>query len=293
MTATVEQTVGVVGLGAMGAGIAANLVRAGFAVSAFDVSERSREAAGERGVAVATDVGAVAAASTVAVVVVVRTADQVESVVSDVVASGRRGLPVVLASTIAPAAVRPLADRLAGAGLRPVSAALSGGPWGAEAGTLTFMVSGAPDAVHDCAPVFEAAGARTFVVSERPEVAQAAKLAVQLIYGVNMMGLFEAFRVGSAYGIDHAALEGIFRHSVADSWVARNWPHVRQWWESNGNGLDILLKDLRAVLREADDLCLSLPTTALSFDLMRAVWPAFGDSFPPVDTPAPDPVAWT
>ncbi|MFC7548692.1 NAD(P)-dependent oxidoreductase [Plantactinospora sp. GCM10030261] len=288
-----DSTVGVVGLGAMGIGIAANLVRAGYPVIGFDPSTDSVTTAQQHGVTAATDVSTVATQARTAILVVVRTSEQVESVTTDLAAAGRPGLPVILASTIAPATARTVTDHLTAAGLRPISAALSGGPWGAKAGTLTFMVSGPPQTVRDCEPLFAAAGSRTFVVSDRPDVAQAAKLAVQLIYGVNMMGLFEAFRLGAAYGIDHADLEQIFRHSVADSWVARNWPHVREWWESNGNGLDILLKDMRAALREADDLALALPTTALTFDLMRAVWPAFGGSFPRADQPAPDPVAWT
>ncbi len=290
-----RETYGVVGLGAMGSGIAANLVKAGFAVAGCDPVAESCERARAKGVDVVEGPSAVAAEATAGVITVVRTAEQTESVLTGadgVIGSARPGLPVIVASTIAPSVMRALAGKLTDAGLRPVGAALSGGPWGAEAGTLTFMVAGDAADVAAVRPLLDAAGSKTVVVSSEPEIALAAKLAVQLIYGVNMMGVFEALRLGSAFGIDHDALQDILCHSVADSWIARNWGHVREWWEGDGNGLDILLKDLRAVLGEADRAALSLPTTALSFDLMRAVWPAFGSSFPPVTEPVPDPVAW-
>ena len=292
----VQQTYGVIGLGAMGAGIAINLAKAGYDVAAYDPVEAACRKAADGGVRIVGDPGVVASESTAGLISVVRTAQQNEEVLTGpggVLGKAPARLPVIVASTIAPSVMRDLAGRLTDGGLRPVGAALSGGPWGADAGTLTFMVAGEPSTVEDVRPLFDAAGSKTVVVSERPEVALAAKLSVQLIYGVNMMGVFEALRLGSAFGIDHGDLQDILCHSVADSWIARNWDHVREWWEGDGNGLDILLKDMRAVLSEADKASLSLPTTALSFDLMRAVWPAFGSSLPPQTNPVADPVAWT
>ncbi|NED95209.1 NAD(P)-dependent oxidoreductase [Phytoactinopolyspora alkaliphila] len=286
---------GILGLGDMGAGMAQNLVGAGYEIVAFDPSPAASQAAAEIGIRMVTSPAEVAAAATSAVICVVRTEDQANSALlgADGVARGAKaGLPVLIASTLSPSATSTIGAQLEEAGLRPLSAALSGGPWGSRAGTLTFMVSGHPSAVMAVEPLLDAMGSRTYVVSERLEAAQAAKLGVQLIYGVNMFGIFEALRLGAAFDLDQAQLTEIFTHSVGDSWVARNWDHVRDWWEGDGNGLDILVKDMRATLAEADHMALSLPVTHLSFDLMRSVWPAFGHTMPPPGAEIEDPVPW-
>ena len=289
-------TVGVLGLGDMGSGMAGNLVRAGHTVVAADPGPRAGDAAAAAGARLLPDPAAVARAATTALLCVVRTEDQCrDALLGDrgVVAGAAEGLPVVLASTLAPSAAHELADELAAAGLPVVSAALSGGPWGARAGTLTFMVSGPSATTAALRPLFDAMGSRTYELSERPEAAQAAKLGVQLMYAVNMFGVFEALRLGVAFGLDPDQLAELYPHSVADSWVARNWDHVREWWEGAGNGLDILLKDVRAALREADTATVPLPVTGLSFDLLRAAWPAFGHDFPAAAPSPAEPQPWT
>jgi 3-hydroxyisobutyrate dehydrogenase-like beta-hydroxyacid dehydrogenase len=296
MSAPAPGTVGILGLGDMGSGMAQNLVRAGYEVVAADPGPHGGRAAALAGARLLPDPVTVATAATTAVLCVVRTEAQCrDALLGDHGAAhgARAGLPIVLASTLAPSTARDLAAELSVAGLPVVSAALSGGPWGARAGTLTFMVSGPSPTTAALGPLFDAMGSRTYVLSERPEVAQAAKLGVQLMYAVNMFGVFEALRLGVAFELDPEQLAEMYPHSVADSWVARNWPHVREWWEGNGNGLDILLKDVRAALREADTAAVPLPVTGLSFDLLRTAWPAFGHGLPAAAPSPPEPRAWT
>ncbi|KRB36624.1 hypothetical protein ASD93_11260 [Microbacterium sp. Root180] len=284
-----------IGLGMMGGGIAKNLASAGFDTVGVDASEQARRTAASDGVRLAEGGRALADTSPDAVMVVVRTDDQVRDALfgEDGVAAGLRpGVPVIVASTVSPTTMTEISGDLRAEGLAPIGAGLSGGPWGAQAGTLTWAVAGSAADVVRVRTIFESTGTELHVVGEDPPMAHAAKLAVQLIYGVNMLGVFEALRLGTAFGIAPDELVRVLTHSVADSWVARNWPHVEEYWRGAGNGLDILVKDMRAATRQADALELSLPVTALSFDLMRSAWSAFGGTIPLRSEPAPDPEPW-
>ena len=163
-----REVVGVIGLGAMGAPMAANLERAGYEVAGYDV----------RGGGSAGSVAEAAARATRAVIVLVRTRPQVEEVLAQL---DRPGLDVVVMSTIDPGTMRRLAESLAERGMTAVDAPVSGGVAGAEAGTLAIMASGDPAALERCWPLFDAVGGSTFVIGDRPGMGQAVKLANQLM----------------------------------------------------------------------------------------------------------------
>jgi 3-hydroxyisobutyrate dehydrogenase-like beta-hydroxyacid dehydrogenase len=273
------EIVGCIGLGAMGGGMAANLVSGGFSVVGYDPSEKAQAAARAAGVELAATPEEVARRATRLVISMVRTAEQTEQVMfgpDSVVAAGRDELIVSISSTLDAGTVASIDERLRAVGLRSIGATVSGGDTGARAGTLTFMLAGPPGDLAALRPVFEAMGSNLFEVGKDVGAAQAAKHGVQLAFGVNMLGAFEALQVASQRGVDETQLMEILAVSVGDSWVARNWPRVRSWWEHyvRGEDLDILLKDMRAMLAESDQAELPLPVTALSFQLMRDVWPA-------------------
>lgn len=289
------KTIGVIGLGMMGAGVAKNLAASGFDTIGVDPSPHAQQTAEDDGIRIAQTAAELALASPDVVIVVVRSDDQVSDVLfgTNGVAVGLRpGVCVIIASTVSPTTMAELTDRLRAEDLVPIGAGLSGGPWGAQAGTLTWAVAGPAADVRRMRAIFEATGTELHVVGEEPPMAHAAKLAVQVIYGINMFGVFEALRLGSAFGIAPDDLVGVLTHSVADSWVARNWPHIEEYWREAGNGLDILVKDMRAATRQADLCEISLPVTSLSFDLLRNAWSAFGESIPLRQGIAPDPEPW-
>lgn len=270
-----SQPVGFIGLGAMGLGMATNLVKAGYQVHGYDPSPVRQALARERGIAVVASPRDAAAAAAQAVFSVVRTKEQTEDVLlGDGVVAAGKPLTVAVASTLDPTTMATLADRLAEHDCVAVDTTMSGGPWGAEAGMLTLMVSGAPGAVDTLRPMLDVVGGKTFVVGDRPGTGQATKLAVQLAFGVNMMGVFEALQVVRSHGVPEVQLIEIMSRSVGGSWVTENWDRVKPWWETYvpGEDLDILLKDLRSVLRGADAEVMSMPMSALTFQLLREVW---------------------
>jgi 3-hydroxyisobutyrate dehydrogenase-like beta-hydroxyacid dehydrogenase len=274
----VGEIVGFVGLGAMGIGMAANLVAAGHRVLGVDPDPQRAAAAEQKGIEVVGSAREAAAGATRTVFSAVRTADQTRAVLlgPDGIAAAGVERTAVVVSTLDPTTMRELAAEAAGRGVSAVDVTMSGGPWGAEAGTLTLVVSGPPAVVDPLQPMFDAMGRNIFRVGDEVGTAQSVKLAIQLAFGVNMMGVFEALQVVADAGVPEEQLMEVLEVSVGGSWVVENWARVKPWWEHYvpGEDLDILLKDLRSVLRESDARTASMPVTALVFQLMRHVWPA-------------------
>lgn len=270
------ENVGFIGLGAMGLGMAANLAAAGHTVHGFDPSPVRQQLAKDKGIRVVSSPRLAAEGADRNVFSVVRTKGQTEAVLfadDGVVPAGKK-LNVAIASTLDPTTMKGLAERLVPHGVTAVDTTMSGGPWGAEAGTLTLMVSGPDTAVAALRDQLDTVGGNIFVVGQDVGTGQATKLAVQLAFGVNMMGVFEALQVVRKYDVDESLLMEILGLSVGGSWVTNNWERVKPWWEVYvpGEDLDILLKDLRSVLREADSDVVSMPMSALTFQMLRQVW---------------------
>ncbi|MFC7548682.1 NAD(P)-dependent oxidoreductase [Plantactinospora sp. GCM10030261] len=272
-------SIGFIGLGAMGLGMATNLVRGGHRVYGYDPDPGRRGLATAAGITVVDSPAEAARHASETVFSVVRDAAQTRAVLLGDAGVASVAVPrtVVVCSTLDPTTMRGLADALDPHGVTAVDATMSGAPWGAEAGTLTLMVAAPADVFGRLRPLLDLMGSNIFHVGERVGTAQATKLAVQLTFGINMMGVFEAIRLVDSHDVSEDQLMAMLSVSVGRSWVAENWPRVKPWWERYvaGEDLDILLKDLRSALREADAEILPLPMTALSFQLMRHVWPAW------------------
>lgn len=271
------ETVGFVGLGAMGGPMAANLVRAGYDVVGVEPSEGRRSDAEKTGVRPAGSVAEAARAATRALVSIVRDADQTREVVrgpEGLLAAGREGLKVICMSTLDPSSLQSLSVELGEAGIEVVDAPVSGGVAGAQKGTLTIMLAGSEATLTEVRPLLESMGRNLFTVGERPGMAQAAKLANQLMLAVNMLGITEGLRIATRHGVDEGQLMELLSVSTGGSWAVQNWSDVSAFWRSAepGGTLEIILKDLRSSLREADQQKLSLPVTAVVNQLIRHVW---------------------
>jgi 3-hydroxyisobutyrate dehydrogenase-like beta-hydroxyacid dehydrogenase len=245
-------------------------------VHGFDPSPHQQARARDKGITVVTSGRHAAEVADDVVFSVVRTKDQTEEVLFGDLGVTAVGKPrtIVVLSTLDPTTMRGLAERVAESGGVAIDATMSGGPWGAEAGSLTLMVSGELAAIERTRPLLEAVSDRLYVVGDAPGTGQAVKLAVQLSFGAHMMTAFEAMQVVRSHGVDEQQLMEILSHSVGASWTTRNWERVKPWWETYvpGEDLDILLKDLRSVLAEADDEVTPMPVSAVTFQLLRDVW---------------------
>lgn len=213
-----------IGLGNMGGPMAANLVAAGHDVSGFDLSTTAQDAASGRGVTIAASVADAVAGSAV-VFTMLPASKHVLSVFEGpdgVLAHASPGALIIDSSTIDIDTARALHESVPGAGFAFLDAPVSGGVAGAEAGSLTFMVGGAEADLERARPVIEVLAGRTFHAGG-PGSGQAAKLANNLMLGINLAAMSEGTVLATRLGLDPKVFFDIASTSSGDSWALRNW----------------------------------------------------------------------
>jgi 3-hydroxyisobutyrate dehydrogenase len=210
--------VGFIGIGTMGRPMATRLLAAGHEVTACDLDPRRAEALGTR----TAGTPAEAADGADVVITSLPSPEAVEDVVlgpGGVSSAAPRGALLLEMSTSPPALARRLAARLEGS-LAVLDAPVSGGPHGAEAGTLTIMVGGPAATFARAEPLLGALGRHVVHVGDHG-AGQAAKLCNNLVAGATMAALGEACAVAVREGIDPATLYGLLTNSTGDSRVLR------------------------------------------------------------------------
>lgn len=258
-------TVGFIGLGTMGTRMVRNLLKHGFTVRVFDVVPEAVAVLAAAGADAVTSVAEAARGASVVVTMLPDTPD-VEAVIlgeAGLRAHPPEGRVIVDMSTISPVAVRSMAATLAEAGVALLDAPVSGGPAGAEAGTLTIMVGGDPDAFAKVYPVLAAMG--TTINHVGPSGAgQTVKLCNQLMVGINIQSVCEALALGRAAGVDLAQMREVLLGGSAASWMLdRLGAQMIAGDVGAGFRIDLQLKDLRLVNELATALAVPLPGLAL------------------------------
>ncbi len=214
-------TIAFIGLGNMGGPMAANLVKAGHRVSGYDLSAAVCETARLAGLAIAAS-GAEAAADAEIVITMLPAGQHlVDAYEGGLVAAAPRGALFIDSSTVDVASARRAHEAAAAAGMMAVDAPVSGGVGGAVAGTLTFMAGGAPAALERARPILDAMGKRV-VACGGPGAGQAAKLCNNMILGISMIGISEAFVLAEKLGLDHQALFDVASTSSGQCWALVN-----------------------------------------------------------------------
>ena len=209
-------TIAFIGLGNMGGPMAANLVKAGHAVKGFDLSAEILKSAAASGVSPASSIkDAVAGAETV--VTMLPKGAHVLSVWSELVSAAKAGTLLIDCSTIDVASARKAHELAAGVNCLSLDAPVSGGTGGASAGTLTFMAGGSDDAFTRAKPVLEAMG-KKIVHCGGNGAGQAAKICNNMILGISMIGVCEAFALGEKLGLSHQALFDVASTSSGQCW---------------------------------------------------------------------------
>ena len=260
------ESVGFVGLGTMGASMAANLLRAGAYLTVWNRTAARASAAIELGARVAVSPGDVAARSDITVICVSDTPD-VEAVLfgSDGIAgAARSGGLVIDCSTISPDSTRDFARRLAARGVGLVDAPVSGGSEGARLGTLTMFVGGTEGDVARAMPVLEAMG-KTITHLGPVGSGQAAKAVNQVIISGYYLGVAEGIVLGIKAGLAPDRLVEALSGGAAQSWVLNN-RSGRMIDDEYPLGFRLALhrKDLGIALEMARGLDLDLPVAELT-----------------------------
>ena len=218
--------IGFIGLGNMGGPMAANLVEAGHEVVGFDVVPAALEASVGRGVRAAESTAAAAVAPVV--ITMLPAGRQVREVYTGadgaepgIIAAAPEGALLIECSTIDVATAREVHQAAAAAGRLLLDAPVSGGVAGAAAGTLTFMVGGAEAAFARARPILEAMG-RTIVHAGGPGNGQAAKACNNMILGISMIAVAEAFSLGEKLGLDAKTFFEITSQASGSCWAMLN-----------------------------------------------------------------------
>ena len=209
-----------IGLGNMGGPMAANLVSAGHEVYGFDRSAPAMEQAARLGVQTAPSPAA-ACHGAEAVITMLPAGQHVQEVYTGragVLAALTQATLLVDASTIDVTTARDLAARAGVDRHRMLDAPVSGGVTGAENATLTFMVGGDSDAFDSARPLFDAMGSKA-VLAGGPGAGQAAKACNNMLLGISMIGLAEAFTLGERLGIKPETLFAIASAASGCSWA--------------------------------------------------------------------------
>jgi putative dehydrogenase len=265
-------TIGFVGLGAMGAPMARNLLARGFKVRGFDVRASALDALEQAGGTRAGSVADTASGADMLLLMVVN-AGQAEAVLFEGGALGKlpAGALVTLMATCPPGAVQAIADRVEKAGRRFVDAPVSGGVAGAEKAALTIMAA-APKATFEAArPIFEALGDKVFHVGERPGQGATVKTINQLLCGVHIAVVAEAFALAQKVGVDLGVILEIMSGSSASSWMLKNrGPRMLQAEPEVTSAVDIFVKDLGIVLEAGREAKAALPLAAIAHQLFLA-----------------------
>ncbi|MCX7853985.1 MAG: NAD(P)-dependent oxidoreductase [Caldilineales bacterium] len=268
-----NETVGFIGLGIMGRGMAANILRAGFPLTVWNRTAAKMEPLVAAGAQAATSPADLAARSDIIVVCVSDTPD-VEAVIlgpNGVITGARPGSLVVDCSTISPDATRRLAQALAERGVGMLDAPVSGGSEGAAKGTLSIMVGGKEADFQRALPVLQAMGKQITHVGDHG-AGQTVKLMNQILVVGHALAMSEAFLFGQAHGVDLEKALTALTAGAAGSWMlSHRGPQIlRRDWRP-GFTIDLQQKDLRLVLAAADAAGVPVPATALIFQLYRTL----------------------
>lgn len=261
-----------IGLGAMGAPMAENLVKRQFRVTGFDMRASAREALVAAG-GHAAESAAAAAAGAEAMVLMVVNAAQARAVLFEAgaLAALAPGAVVILMATCPPGEVEAIAAEVVKSGRRFVDAPVSGGVVGARAATLSIMV-GAPDETMALArPMLEALGDKVFHVGQKPGQGATVKTVNQLFCGVHIAVAAEALSLAEKAGIDGRLLFEIMGGSAASSWMLRDrGPRMHEAEPAVTSAVDIFVKDLSIVLDAGRAARTALPLAAAAHQMFLA-----------------------
>jgi 3-hydroxyisobutyrate dehydrogenase len=262
-------TIGFIGLGNMGSGMAANLVKAGHRVQAFDLSAAALEAASAAGCA-ATDSVAAAVASAEVVVTMLPAGKHVREVYEkSLVGAVDLGALLIDCSTIDVASARAVAAMATAKGLAVVDAPVSGGIAAAQGGTLTFMVGGDDAAFARAEPILAAMG-KAVIHAGPTGAGQAAKICNNMLLGATMIATCEAFVLAQKLGLDAQTFYDISSKASGQSWSMTSYcpvagvgpasPADREF--QGGFATALMLKDLKLAVEAAQTANASVPMAA-------------------------------
>jgi len=276
---TTKPNIAFIGLGNMGAPMAENLLKAGYALSVYDLSEDATQRLQQAGASVA-DSPKDAANNAQVVISMLPAGKHVHSVYlgdSGLLANLPKGTLVIDSSTIAAADARTVAEAASELGIDFLDAPVSGGTGGAIAGSLTFIVGGSDDAFAKAEPILAIMGKNIFHAGDHG-AGQVAKICNNMLLGILMAGTAEAINLGVKNGLDPKVLSDIMLQSSGRNWTLEVYNPYPQVMENvpSSNGYQggfmskLMQKDLNLAMQTAQDTNVETPMGAKATELYEA-----------------------
>ncbi len=266
-------TIGFVGLGIMGAGMAANLLKAGFPVRGWNRTAARAQALQSAGLHIASSPSDAARGAQSTILCVSDTPDVAAVLFGEqgVIQGAETNSVIIITSTIQPEAVKNFAEKLAAKNLHLIDAPMTGGSEGAAKGTLTFMVGADPQQLESVRPVLAAMGKNIVHVGPVGQ-GQMVKLVNQILVAGTMLSMCEALHFAQAAGLDLEKTLAAVSGGAAGSWTVTNrGPQViRQDWRP-GFSIDLQEKDLRIARATAQALHAPIPATEIASAFYRSL----------------------
>lgn len=269
-TPVTKTKIGFIGLGNMGAPMAANLAKAGMEVTGFDTAGTGAEGVREAGS------GREAAREAGVVVTMLPNGAILRSVADDILPTMKPGALFLDCSTVDVESARTVAAQAAARGIRFVDAPVSGGIGGAAAGTLTFMAGGTAEAFDTARPLFDIMGQKAVHCGEAG-AGQAAKICNNMILGATMIATCEAFALADKLGLDRQKMFDVVSTSSGYSWSMNAYcpaPGVGPQSPADndykpGFAAELMLKDLGLSQQAAAAVNADTPMGQAAFELYR------------------------
>jgi 3-hydroxyisobutyrate dehydrogenase-like beta-hydroxyacid dehydrogenase len=273
--------VGLIGLGNMGSGMAAKLLKGGHEVTVYNRTSSKAQALVAQGARYAAQPAD--ACSGDAVITMLADDSAVESVVfgdAGVIASLRQGRVHISSSTISVALSQKLAAAHAAVGQRFVSAPVFGRPDAAAAGKLFVVAAGAPDTIAECMPLFEAIGQKTFLFGNNPPDANLVKLSGNFLISSVIEALGEAMALVGKAGLDQHQYVDFLTSTLFDAPVYKVYGGLiaDKKFEPAGFAAPLGFKDNRLVLAAAETLRVPLPLASLIYNRFLSLLARGGES---------------
>ncbi len=270
MNTTVKKPVGVVGLGAMGMGVAMSLLRGGFEVHACDMRQEAVQRVVDAGGVRAESPAAMAPLVDVLITVVVN-ADQTETVLfgeNGAAPHMKPGSVVIASATVSPEFAKALGKRLSDAGLLMIDGPISGGAAKAMAGEMTVMSSGTPEAYAKCEDVLDAIAGKVYRLGDEVGPGSVVKMVNQLLAGVHIAAAGEAMALAIRAGANPDQVYEVITNSAGNSWMFQNRvPHILAGDYTPLSAVNIFVKDLGIVLDYAKKSVFPLPLSAAAHQM--------------------------
>ena len=264
------KTAGLIGLGAMGAGIAATLRRAGYHLHVCDARPGAAAAFAAQGGSAHDNPAQVAAQCDMLVSVVVN-AQQTEAVLfgtNGAAAAMKPGSVFVMCSTVDPNWSMALEERLAAQGILYIDAPISGGAAKAASGQMTVMSSARPQAYAKAGELLDAMAGKVYRLGDKAGAGSKVKIINQLLAGVHIAAAAEAMALGLREGVAADALYEVITHSAGNSWMFENrMAHVLAGDYTPLSAVDIFVKDLGLVLDTARASKFPLPLASTAHQM--------------------------